>query len=325
MGSKLKASASIVLHRPVSWLINFCTVVLNAGILGYGLYLIHEILLRYPIGLGIFFSILCAMSMSWNSLVVSYIGHVTCAGSFASWYFSFSPLAKKKYPYGTLKAFFRSISVSLGSIAVGSLLLTILFVFRVILGVCGQKPPKKLANYVNDYTMIFVALNGNSLKKASKESQNTVEAEVEPTELTRYLLLTYSLGFAAACTFGTMLLSGLYYHEPDFFGMDRHVYFFLLSLSILICTAWLAWTSVAPQLASINTIFVCYTIDPAPFSRTPPNVYKSLKATFEALSLKVENVPVLAKVSRNAAKEMATVETDAPPAPLPPPVPGVEK
>ena len=219
---------------------------------------------------------------------------MTCSGSFASWYFSFNPNSEERYPHGTLKAFLRSISVSLGSIVIGSFLLSSVLVLRAILKLlkksdsCGRKAHEKIAKYANEFTMIFVSLNGNSFMQASKEAKIIVEADSDATEWTDQLLIAHAIGFALTCTFVTLVISGLYYTEPDFYGMNRHLYFFLLSLAIMLCTGWLAWTSVAPQLAAVNTLFVCYTIDDTPFPHIPPTVYNALKSTYQSAFRRIQ-------------------------------------
>ncbi|TDL26138.1 DUF580-domain-containing protein [Rickenella mellea] len=131
-------------------------------------------------------------SFLWTSQVIGNVALATLAGGpFGAWYY-FGPKSDGQMPnHPTLGAFARASTFSLGSIAFGSLIVTILELIRIILNAAQQNANadghpveaclaccaacfigciESLVEYFNRYAYIEVALYGKSYIEAAKDT-----------------------------------------------------------------------------------------------------------------------------------------------------------
>ncbi|CAG7855020.1 Protein PNS1 [Serendipita indica DSM 11827] len=127
----------------------------------------------------------------WMSQVIANVTLATLAGGpFGSWYY-FGPKGQGMPPHPTRSAFLRASTLSLGSIAFGSLIVTILELIRVLLNLASQSASQdgnpivailaccaacfvgcieSLVEYFNKYAYIEIALYGKPYIKAAKDT-----------------------------------------------------------------------------------------------------------------------------------------------------------
>ncbi|KAH9485401.1 Protein PNS1 [Psilocybe cubensis] len=133
-----------------------------------------------------------AFSFLWTSQVIGNVALSTLAGGpYGSWYY-FGPRGNGEMPnHPTLSAFGRASTLSLGSIAFGSLIVTILDLLRLILNAAQQNANadghpveaclaccaacfvgmlQSLVEYFNRYAYIEIALYGKPYIKAAKDT-----------------------------------------------------------------------------------------------------------------------------------------------------------
>jgi hypothetical protein len=313
LNRSVQSAGAIVIARPVSLFINILTVAMNSLVLGYGLYLIHQILIRFFVGTAILLCVLTALSMLWNARLISYIGYMTCSGSFASWYFSSSPDAER-LKHATLKAFLRAISTSLGSLALASLLFAGALLLRLILKLlkkcdsCSKKMTEKVKEYVNPYAIVVMALYGTPFVQASQEAKKLVKSVESIDGPMEVLLVWFALGFGGGCSALTLALTATKYTENDNFGMPRDTYLLLVTFAVFIIAAWVAWTAVQPLHAALNAVFYCYFEDSEPLKTAHPLVYKHLNATM-AYKVKQASKTTAAKKTAPAKATAAAKKT----------------
>lgn len=129
----------------------------------------------------------------WTSELIKAVFLTTVAGTFGAWYYA---LPGDKARGASLKSFGRAISLSLGSLAFGSLLLAILDILRAILSVIQSSESQSgdmvgaaiacVANcllgcvqwaveFLNKYAYINIALYGNSYITAAKETWTLIK------------------------------------------------------------------------------------------------------------------------------------------------------
>ncbi|KAJ3360421.1 hypothetical protein HDU91_004600 [Kappamyces sp. JEL0680] len=82
----------------------------------------------------------------WTLFWLMGINQVTLAGAFASWYWSVDKKARLYFP--VMKSFFRTLRYSLGSIAVGSLLIAIVEFIRIVLYQAQRYATKSKSTYL---------------------------------------------------------------------------------------------------------------------------------------------------------------------------------
>ncbi|KAL4254261.1 Protein PNS1 [Abortiporus biennis] len=131
-------------------------------------------------------------SFLWTSQVIGNVALATMAGGpFGSWYY-FGPREQGQMPpHPTLSAFVRASTLSLGSMAFGSLIVTILEIIRLLISIarnaasqeghpievclalcaeCFMSCLEGLVQYFNRYAYIEIALYGKPYLKAAKDT-----------------------------------------------------------------------------------------------------------------------------------------------------------
>lgn len=283
-------ATTVVALRPVSLLLNLLAVAVNGLVIGFGLYLVHQIFIRFTGWRAVLLAVAALVSMIWNARVISFIGYMTCCGSFASWYFSLSP-DSNRLQHATLKAFLRAISTSLGSLALASFLLSLFSLVQLVLKLlkkcdsCVKKARKKLHSYVNIYAIVHMALWGDSFIEASKAAKRATNDQAPIVRSTEVNLILYAAAMgsiASACTLG---LTATRYHEADYNGMPRYAYLVFTYLLVFIVVFWVAWTALQPLHAVLTTTFFCYCEDKTPLEHAHTSFLKLFKPKQKAATV----------------------------------------
>ena len=124
-------------------------------------------------------TVLLAFSWFWAMQVVRAVVHVTCSGSFASWYFLSGTNPVPNPTVGSLK---RACSYSFGSVCLGALIVAIVQTLRYILrsvrrsrnafaracALCFLNILERLIRYFNRYAYVYVALYGTTFVQSGK-------------------------------------------------------------------------------------------------------------------------------------------------------------
>jgi hypothetical protein len=311
----LKASIRIVISRPVSLAINLVIVVIGCVVIGFGLYLIHQILLRFEGWRMVLFAALAAISMVWNARFIGFVGYMTCCGSFASWYFSLDPSQDNRMKHATLKALLRALTRSLGSLALASFLFAVVAVLRLFVGVFCSKCKKgskklseKLDKYVNVYAVVNMALFGLSFLKAAKGASKIIATREKSGEKTLDIyIIIYSIGIGLSSGAVTLGVSGWKYYETDSNGLNRNLFLFLIWLSVTFTSYWISYVALQPMHAALTATFYCACQNRDLIKYSHPIIYNSLKSQIEKPIVAV-NTTVAANTTAaaNKTKQAAT-------------------
>ncbi|EIW81912.1 DUF580-domain-containing protein [Coniophora puteana RWD-64-598 SS2] len=243
-----------------------------------------------------------AVSFIWNSQVVGNVALATMAGGpFGCWYY-FGPSNMGGMPsFPTLSAFGRASTFSLGSIAMGSLIVTILEVIRLLLNAlrnsaqedgnpclwclaccaeCFVSWFESMVEYFNRYAYIQIALYGKPYVRAAKDTwrmfkDRGIDALVNDS------LVNHVIAFGGYCV-GLLcaLLSYLYLHfdKPSYNSDGSYtapvmIFGFLIGL---MCSLTLG-TSIE---AGVSTIFVGLGEDPQVLAIRSPELFAAVAATY---------------------------------------------
>lgn len=308
----LTAAAEIVSKRKVSVLINLGSVIICTVAIGAHLFLIHQIVIRWTGGLMIFFAIVTGLSLVWNARLVSYIGYMTSCGSYASWYFASAPDGQR-IENATWKALARACSSSLGSLSLASFLLSVVWVLQFTLSSvkCCKKISKKLrekvAEYVNIFGIVHMALHGSGFVDAAKASVGIMKDKLMPAHGSLDgMLMVYALGMGLASAALSLLFTGLYYRELDAYGLNYYLYMNLLTLVVFLSTTWIGWTTVQPIHAAFSTVYFCSCEDPAILPVASPEVNDKLGKLFKSAKAAAEKKKAQQEAQKKAAAAKRT-------------------
>jgi hypothetical protein len=127
----------------------------------------------------------------WVSVFISDLGEMALAGVFASWYFNKEPRRENMGSSPVLRSFVRSIKYHSGSLAFGSLIITIIKIIRLIIEYIREKTKdtdndaikcllkcaacicwcfEKFFKYINRNAYILIAIHGYNFFSACKRS-----------------------------------------------------------------------------------------------------------------------------------------------------------
>ena len=128
------------------------------------------------------------MSLFWTAQVIKNVVHVTVAGTTAYWYFCYDCMP----PNPTGKALFRTLTINLGSISMGSMITSIIKTLRVILEGLRRsndgnpsftvimagftlKWIECIARYFNSYAFTYIAIYGKNFTASAKKTWDLIQ------------------------------------------------------------------------------------------------------------------------------------------------------
>ena len=128
------------------------------------------------------------VSLFWTSQVITNVVHVTVAGTTSYWYFCYDCLPKNP----TARSLSRTLTVSLGSISMGSLLTSIIKTIRVVLEGLRRsnngepsftvimagvtlKWIECIARYFNSYAFTYIAIYGKNFTTSSRKTWDLLQ------------------------------------------------------------------------------------------------------------------------------------------------------
>ncbi len=128
------------------------------------------------------------MSLFWTAQVIKNVVHVTVAGTTAYWYFCYDCMP----PNPTGKALFRTLTVNLGSISLGSMITSIIKTIRIILEGLRRsndgnpsftvimagftlKWVECIARYFNAYAFTYIAIYGKNFTSSAKKTWDLMQ------------------------------------------------------------------------------------------------------------------------------------------------------
>ena len=251
----------------------------------------------------------------WTLYFLLGINHVTMAGAFATWYWTMDKTAKLSFP--VLKSFARTIFFHTGSIAVGSFLIALVELLRVILYQLQRRVNKGgpqalkylfaclqcctnflsvITKYINRNAYIFIAIKGLPFFQSARDST---------TLLLKHAAQTISVNFVSDFVFffsklivtGVMALFAYMYlvYQGHNLGVVNVPIFtaFLVGVEAFIIAS--AFFSVY-QMA-VDTIFLSFLLDLEQNDGSPFRPYYMTDQLKKILSVSNKQVPKGRKIS----------------------------
>ncbi|KAF8335887.1 plasma-membrane choline transporter-domain-containing protein [Cantharellus anzutake] len=243
-------------------------------------------------------------SFLWTSEVVSNVAVATLAGGpFGAWYY-FGP--QGAYDGGmpshpTLSSLGRACSYSLGSIAFGSLIVTLLDILRLVLQTirntanaeghpveaclaacaeCFVGCVEALVEYFNRYAYIQIALYGKPYMVAAKDTWRVFQDRGIDALINDSIIgITMMWG-----AYGVGILSGIFsyiylrYTKPSYNSDGQYtpvVMFFAFIIGVQCCL-----TTISAIEAGVSTIFVGLGEDPAVLATRAPELFEMIAAKY---------------------------------------------
>lgn len=242
-------------------------------------------------GIVVFFLLL---SFYWTTQVLKNIVHVTCSGSFASWYFLY-PQAMPQNP--TVAALKRASWTSLGSIALGSLIIAVLQTMRAMIRMgrnnrngfvrccvlCVLKCLEDMIRFFNIYAFTHVAVYGSTYCEAAKQTWGLIKGRGWDL-LVNDQLISPVLAFGAIlvgllCAVVSVLLAYVAW-DLEYWGAWAFAGF-LIGLAVSLCAMEVVESCIA-------TLFVCFAEDPEALARTKPTEYNRLDSAFRGRMVEIQ-------------------------------------
>lgn len=315
-----QALAILILERPATLLLSGVISLVWSVALVYGFYLLHSISIRCTGGERVALFVFVLLSTIWNERLITYIGYTTYCGTFASWYIVNGSADADRMPRATLKAFLRSVTVSLGSLALASLLLAATFILSGVLkaffgkcgGKCGKKAVEKISDYVNDYALVYIATGGHSLIAASKLAKQSCKHKSAIADSMMGLGLITGLSFGAVCACTTLCLIQFVYIAKTF-NSSPLLYIFMSP--VITFLSWFAIrTALAPFHSAQISLEACHAESPDMLKIASPAIYALVGKRIEAANQsKAEKTAAKTakKTAPAAAKKTATAKAGA--------------
>jgi len=230
------------------------------------------------------------VSFYWTAQVIGNTVHVTCAGTFATWYFLGGTSSMQENP--TLKSFKRATTTSFGSVCLGSLLIAIIQALRnmvrnsrnsrsfmAIILACLLACIENLIHFFNKYAFTQVAIYGKTFCQAAKDTFNLLK-ERGVDAIVNNVLTGKVMGmmiFISAIICG--LCGGIWgYYDNDL----KDTYLFILTGIFGFLIGMVLVGQVLFVIDSgITTIFVCFAEEPQALNSTKPALYQLFRETYE--------------------------------------------
>lgn len=247
----------------------------------------------------------------WTSQVIANVCLCTLAGGiFGGWYYYGPRMANGGLPKrATLKAFVRSITLSLGSVAFGSLIVTILELIRLLLNAVSQYEAGQgdmigsivaccasccigciegMIQWFNKYAYIEISLYGKAYIPAAKDTWNLlknrgIDAMVNDSLVGTVIMWgAYVNGFLCA-VFGYIYLRYTHpaYNADGQYSAPIILYSFLIGINM-------GFTLGSAIEAGVSTIFVGLGEDPMVLQERSPGLFQMIQQTYPRV---VEGVP----------------------------------
>jgi len=243
------------------------------------------------VGVAAFFLLL---SFYWTSQVIKNVVHVTVSGVFASWYFLY-PAAMPENP--TQKSLKRACGTSLGSIALGSLLVAIIRTFKHMLEagrgsrngfvrcclVCLLRCLDDLISFFNVYAYVHVAMYGSTYCQAARQTWALIKARGWDLLINDQLIdpvLFFGSFLVGVMTAAITALVGGAIMQVQSWGVWT-VAGFLVGFAIAICAMVVVESCVA-------TLFVAFAEDPDALARTKAQEYQALNSAFHGRMVELQ-------------------------------------
>ncbi|KAI0743617.1 DUF580-domain-containing protein [Daedaleopsis nitida] len=319
----LQVVMDVTKHHPSVYFVAFTSLILQAALSVWYTFVVIATYVRYTPGSPtcstgnscssgkvaglIVFETFCYL---WTSQVIGNVALATLAGGpFGSWYY-FGPREQGLMPkHPTLSAFVRASTLSLGSIAFGSLIVTILDLIRMILNAarnsanadghpveaclflcaeCFMGCIEGLVQYFNRYAYIEIALYGKPYLSAAKDTWHLfkdrgIDAIVNDS------LVGMTLTWGAYVT-GLLcsLFAYLYlrFTHPDYNADGQYTAPVLLFAFLIGLQCSLTLSSAIE--AGVSTIFVGLGEDPQVLAIRAPQLFAMIASTYPEV---VQGVP----------------------------------
>eukprot|EP01102_Stenamoeba_stenopodia_P019852 TRINITY_DN7584_c0_g1_i5.p1 TRINITY_DN7584_c0_g1~~TRINITY_DN7584_c0_g1_i5.p1 ORF type:complete len:540 (+),score=85.69 TRINITY_DN7584_c0_g1_i5:136-1755(+) len=230
----------------------------------------------------------CCFSLYWTTQVLKGVVHVTCAGTFATWYF----LAERMPSHPTWHAFRRSITTSFGSICLGAMLVAIVktiraffamlrgsddYGFLALLVDCILSAIDGLVQYFNRYAYVQVAVYGKTFCQSAKATWNLFklhgfEAIINDDFTGEVLSLGVLIGGVASALIGGIfgaVFTGI--HQSQLPSIIFACFFIGIVLVL---------TMMEIIDSGVATIFVCFVEQPDRLRTVDPDYYQKFRESY---------------------------------------------
>jgi len=230
------------------------------------------------------------VSFYWTAQVIGNTVHVTCSGTFATWYFLGGTSSIQDNP--TLKSFKRATTTSFGSICLGSLLIAVIQALRAMLNSSKSKSSfagavaacllaciENIIRFFNKYAFTQVAIYGKPFCQAAKDTWNLLKERGVDTIVNDALaskVLTMII-FISAIICG--VFGGIWgYLDHD---LEVNWLYILTGIGGFLIGIVLVGQVLFVIDSGVATIFVCFAEEPHALSQTKPALYQIFKETYE--------------------------------------------
>lgn len=234
--------------------------------------------------LALYFKIINVVGFFWLVFFISAFAEMVLAGTFARWYWT---MRKDDVPFFTLTgSIYRTFRFHLGTLAFGSLIITICRIIRLILEYIDQKLRKydneltkaimcccrcfcwcleNFLKFMNRNAYIMCAIHGKNFLSSAKDSFNLLMRNVlrvialdQTTDFLFFLSkLLISLGMAA-CTFVYLTSEVFQQHFPNTF-----LHYPLAQVTfIFIGTYFISSVFFGVYSMAVDTLFLCFCESP---------------------------------------------------------------
>ncbi|KAF9210083.1 putative choline transporter, neither null mutation nor overexpression affects choline transport [Haplosporangium sp. Z 27] len=240
----------------------------------------------------------CFVSFYWTSQVIKNIVHVTISGVYACYYFLMgSPQGMSKSP--TVESFKRACTTSIGSICLGSLIVSLVQATRAIIQLLRGSGDDGFMAFVaclldcflGEYCLeankllglFHVAIYGKGFIPAARDTWNIMKDRGIVQIINDNLIgNVWTMGALMA---GMLSAMGCYvyiwYADPDF-NSDDHLTYAIMTMAFAMGFQML-YTAGAVIDSGCATTFVCLAEDPAALARTKPELFEQIRATWPAV------------------------------------------
>jgi len=231
--------------------------------------------------LSIFF---LTISLYWTSQVIGNTVHLTCAGTFASWYFLGGKNNMQRNP--TFQSLKRATTTSFGSVCFGSLLIAIVQALRSSnnrrgngFAYCILSCIEQMIRYFNRYAFTQIAIYGKTYCQAAKDTfnllvQHGVDAIMNDTIIGKVMgIITFLSALICGCLGGISA-----FLDPQ---LNNVLFIILLSFGGFLIGVILVNQVLFVIDSGVTTIFVCFAEDPQVLCNSYPDLYQVLRETNE--------------------------------------------
>jgi hypothetical protein len=234
-------------------------------------------------------------SFYWTSEVIRNSGHTTISGTFATWYFQIQNMPSNP----TLKAAKRALTISFGSICLGSLIVALIQTVRAILRSIARARGENIAvqiivclidcllgciegmvRYFNKYAYSYIAIYGKSFCQSAKDCWNLVGSHgIQAIINDSFIGPTLAIGslLGALVNFGVGALVGIAISGLPATGEMADFTWLLFGLVGALIGFVMMSTAMSVVDSGVATIFVCYAMEPNQLAYHD----KELKARFD--------------------------------------------